>query len=131
MSHGVLEKENYMTHFVGPSLPITLKGHRFPLPSRETQVTVVLQADSHEMYNLINSTEVSYQRVLTRLNALLLVTKSCEKQTCRDPWSALHPHVAANDTTPRNHISRLDDALHASYDHYFASFPMVQFFLRV
>jgi len=31
-------------------------------------------------------------KVLPRLDALLMVTKSCKGRTCTDPWSVIHPH---------------------------------------
>lgn len=53
-----------------------------------------------------------------RLNALLLVTKTCSQDSCRNPWATLHP-----DGTVQN----LRDALDPSHDAYYASLPQVSF----
>lgn len=53
-----------------------------------------------------------------RLNALLLVTKACTQDSCRNPWATLHP-----DGTVQN----LKDALDPYHDAYYASLPQVSF----
>ncbi|KAF4534980.1 Arylsulfatase [Lasiodiplodia theobromae] len=75
--------------------------------------------DPYELTNLADSSDPEIVRVKSRLNALLMVTKSCAEDTCRDPWSVLQP---PNDT---NKISTLDDALDPRYDGFFAAFPQV------
>lgn len=67
------------------------------------------------------STDPFLMRVKSRLNALLLVTKSCAEQTCRDPWSVLQP---CNLPSGRQ-IRCLQDALNPDFDDFFASFPSV------
>ena len=79
------------------------------------------------MENLVNSTDSYYQRVMTRLNALLLVTKSCEQDTCRDPWVALQPNTTIIKCKPRKPIANLEEAMSESYDSWFAQFPKVHF----
>jgi N-acetylglucosamine-6-sulfatase len=54
----------------------------------------------------------------SRLNALLLVTKACVQDSCRNPWIALHP-----DGT----VGNLKDGLDPKYDTYYASLPQVSF----
>ncbi|KAL1638084.1 hypothetical protein SLS58_009010 [Diplodia intermedia] len=76
--------------------------------------------DPYELTNLASSP--SHARLIARLNALLLVTKSCGAGTCRNPWTALQP---ANSTS--NPILSLSDAMDASYDAHFAQFPSVDF----
>lgn len=56
--------------------------------------------------------------VADRLNGILLVTKACEQDSCRDPWKTLH-----QDGSVRN----LADALDQKYDDYYASLPRVAF----
>ncbi|ETS73165.1 hypothetical protein PFICI_15110 [Pestalotiopsis fici W106-1] len=76
--------------------------------------------DPYELSNIADSTDVNYQRVKSRLNALLMVTKSCETDICRDPWSVIQPPNAA----PKK-ISSLGDALDPAYDDFFSTFPRV------
>jgi len=42
-------------------------------------------------------------RLASRLNALLVILKTCRAASCRDPWRDLHPDNPA--------IQSLDDAL--------------------
>jgi len=51
------------------------------------------------------------ERVIERLDALLLTTKSCVGVTCRQPWSVLHP---------RGDVRSLADALDERYDAFYA-----------
>lgn len=74
------------------------------------------------MHNLASSEDAYYRRIQSRLNALLLVTKSCEGDTCRDPWSVLQPPSLCG-----GKISTVDDALDSAYDDYFDAFPSVHF----
>lgn len=76
--------------------------------------------DPYELHNLAESADANYQRVKTRLNALLMVMKSCETDTCRDPWSVIQPPAAA----PAR-ISNLGEALDPAYDDFFAAIPRV------
>ncbi|KAI1860469.1 hypothetical protein JX265_009868 [Neoarthrinium moseri] len=83
-------------------------------------------ADPWEVHNLAwggrerRTPEV--QRVLDRLNALLMVTKSCEGDSCRDPWSVLQPPGAEG--TP---VASLTAALDPRYDDFYAAIPEVHF----
>lgn len=82
-------------------------------------------ADPYELTNLVRNTSSSTvtaeaRRVANRLNALLMVTKSCEQDRCRDPWGQLDP----GDGTA---FVSLAQAMDASYDAFFANFERVQF----
>ncbi|RFN43346.1 putative arylsulfatase protein [Fusarium flagelliforme] len=77
--------------------------------------------DNFEIQNLVNSTDPYYKRVMSRLNAVILVTKSCEQDSCRDPWLALQPAKGYKQ------ITNLDQAMDQSLDGWFASFPKVHF----
>ncbi|KAK2598380.1 hypothetical protein N8I77_011800 [Diaporthe amygdali] len=83
-------------------------------------------ADPYELTNLARNSssggavEASAQQVINRLNALLMVTKSCEQDRCRDPWAQLKP----DDSTT---LVSLTQAMNASYDSFFADFEKVQF----
>ncbi|KAL4983178.1 alkaline phosphatase-like protein [Aspergillus falconensis] len=77
--------------------------------------------DPYELNNLANSTEPEIRRVASRLNALLMVAKSCAEATCRDPWSVIQPPF------PRHgkKVATLDDALDPLYDAFYEEFPLV------
>lgn len=89
--------------------------------------------DPYELENLAvtraNDTET--RRLIDRLNALLMVTKSCSEETCRNPWSILQPPSASNTTDTSNSavavISNLRDAMDPAHDVFFAGFPRVAF----
>ncbi|KAJ5579276.1 arylsulfatase [Penicillium hetheringtonii] len=53
---------------------------------------------------------VSLEKVVHRLDALLLVLQSCQKQNCIRPWDVLHPEGKVN---------TLKDALHEKYDDFY------------
>lgn len=82
-----------------------------------------ITADPYELTNLARGDKVSteHQRVVNRLNALLMVTKSCEQERCRDPWAQLVPSNSSSQLTS------LVGALDAAYDDFFDNFEKVQF----
>jgi hypothetical protein len=47
---------------------------------------------------------------VSRLDALLLVLKSCKGQVCREPWKTLHPEGS---------VWCLEDALDSRFDHFY------------
>ena len=74
-------------------------------------------ADPYELTNLAGKRP----RIEDRLNALLMVTKSCERGGCRDPWSLIKPKDGSKITT-------LEQALQERYDDFFKNeFERVQF----
>ncbi|KAG1493387.1 hypothetical protein G6F47_009940 [Rhizopus delemar] len=75
-----------------------------------------LKKDPFEMKNLYNSSDV---KLISRLDALLVVLKSCRAHTCRDPWRTLHP----GDTR----VQTLKDALRAEYDGHYARLKPMRF----
>ncbi|KAF2180159.1 alkaline phosphatase-like protein [Zopfia rhizophila CBS 207.26] len=77
--------------------------------------------DPYELTNLALDPKDEDQKVMDRLNALLLVTKSCEQDLCRDPWSVL----MQNSTLPG--VCSLKEAMNALYNDFFAGFPLVSF----
>lgn len=96
--------------------------------------------DPYELENLIvtkaNDTETL--RLINRLNALLLVTKSCSDGTCRNPWSVLQPVSESSNATVdtggdgrvgvmNGTITNLHEAMNHQFDAFFASFPKVAF----
>ncbi|KIY53242.1 putative arylsulfatase, partial [Fistulina hepatica ATCC 64428] len=73
--------------------------------------------DPYELSPL-NVTDPANVRLASRLNGLLLVTKSCSQATCRNPWLALHPSGT---------VTSLPDAMNDSYDDFYNSLPQVSF----
>jgi N-acetylglucosamine-6-sulfatase len=63
------------------------------------------------------------QKLLDRLDALLLVLKTCTGEVCHRPYSALFPDISATG----GEIFNLSQALDERYDAYFASLPKVQY----
>lgn len=82
-----------------------------------------ITGDPYELTNLARGDNVTteHQRLINRLNALLMVTKSCEQDRCRDPWAQLDP---ANGTAT---LTSLVAAMDSSYDDYFSAFEKVSF----
>ncbi|KAI1771206.1 arylsulfatase [Hypoxylon cercidicola] len=77
--------------------------------------------DPYELHNLaLNATRESI-RLMDRLNAVLLVTKSCADNICRQPWALLQPE------TQKDEILSLKQAMDPKYDSFFAQFPRVAF----
>jgi hypothetical protein len=62
------------------------------------------------------------QRVLHRLDALLLVLKTCTGTACTQPYAALFPHLTAG-----SEIYRFAQITHPRFDAYFAALPKVRF----
>lgn len=86
--------------------------------------------DHHELENVINRNDTETTRLKNVLNALLMATKSCADQTCRNPWKLLQPGsvgVVVDDASKLN-ITCLDQALQPKYDDHFRdSFKQVGF----
>lgn len=57
-------------------------------------------------------------KLVTRLDALLLVLKSCQGVTCIQPWEALQPNAQ---------VHNLQDALEERHDMLYDSLPRVSF----
>ncbi|KAK8135137.1 hypothetical protein PG984_007149 [Apiospora sp. TS-2023a] len=81
-----------------------------------------ITADPWEINNLARGEVTNeHKRLINRLNSILMVTKSCTKDSCRDPWSALQPPDAQ---TP---IQSLTAAMAPEYDAFYEAFPKVHF----
>jgi arylsulfatase A-like enzyme len=61
---------------------------------------------------------VSLDRLLPRLDALLMVLKTCKARQCTHPWEVLHPHDTVRD---------LEQAMDARYDEFYAAQAKVAF----
>jgi N-acetylglucosamine-6-sulfatase len=75
--------------------------------------------DPYELNNLARDPDDDTQRLLHRLNAMLLVQKSCTTNVCQNPWTVL----LENTSLPA--VTTLKDAMNSSYDTHFAAFPLV------
>lgn len=64
------------------------------------------------------SEKFSLDRILPRLDALLMVLKTCTGRTCRHPWESLHP-----DGDVRN----LREAMEGRFDGFYEGLEKVQF----
>lgn len=62
-----------------------------------------------------------HRRLIDRLNSILMVTKSCVRDSCRDPWSVLQPPKA------KRKITSLTAAMGYEYDDFFAEMPKIHF----
>lgn len=76
--------------------------------------------DQWELRNIADSKDPRHKRALTRLNAILMITKSCEKGSCRDPWAVL-------ELPSGEKLSSFEEAMSPSYDDFFDAFPRVTF----
>lgn len=93
---------------------VALVGVEIPQPDSQ-----ILQDDPFEMKNLAIDPDAETQRLMNRLNAMLLVTKSCEQTQCQNTWGAITS--AANITA----VTTLKEAMDGQYDDFFASLPKV------
>ncbi|KAK3112976.1 hypothetical protein LTR53_010186 [Teratosphaeriaceae sp. CCFEE 6253] len=98
-------------------------------PPPDSQLILHLQRDPDEMRNYLGEDDAaltanyslggrSFEQVLGRLDALLMVLKSCKSASCHKPWTVLHPG---------GNIATLQDALHDSFDAFYAKQPKVGF----
>ncbi|KAL2840517.1 alkaline-phosphatase-like protein [Aspergillus pseudoustus] len=81
-----------------------------------------LTTDPYQLNNLYSSPDAvqdtnaellgySLSEVITRLDSILLVLKSCKGSTCIKPWDVLHPD---------GDVQNLQDALGSQYDEFYA-----------
>jgi len=86
-----------------------------------------MKTDAQQMHNRLaehptgrsieyyNRTE---QELFNRLDALLMVTKSCKMDSCRDPWMTLFPGGEVTD---------IQTAMNTTYDTFFENQPKISF----
>ncbi|PNY29948.1 Arylsulfatase [Tolypocladium capitatum] len=66
-------------------------------------------------------------QMMNRLDALLMVTKSCSQDTCRDPWTVLRSSCVLDSSCPHDRIfSSIGTAMDPRFDEFFAKLPKVQ-----
>ncbi|KAI1074662.1 arylsulfatase precursor [Whalleya microplaca] len=75
-----------------------------------------LKTDPYQSTNLYGSTDdvsgYSIDKLISRLDALLLTLKGCKGRVCTRPWETLHP---------QGNVRSLADALDSEYDHFYLS----------
>lgn len=59
-----------------------------------------------------------FKQIVSRLDSLLMVLKSCKAKSCHRPWSTLHPD---------GDVRTLKDALHTTFDVFYKEQPRVSF----
>jgi hypothetical protein len=59
-----------------------------------------------------------FHEIITRLDALMMVLKSCKGRSCTHPWETLHP---------KGNVATLTDSLRPSYDAFYKEQPKVHF----
>ncbi|KAK3722498.1 hypothetical protein LTR37_002490 [Vermiconidia calcicola] len=85
-------------------------------------------ADPYELHNLALDPDVETKRLMDRLSALLLVTKSCGRESCRKPWEVLSEACAQSSVlASSNDFKTLDQAMDTRYDPFFESLPTFGF----
>src|ERR1700712_4968109 len=60
----------------------------------------------------------SFKHINNRLDALMMVLKSCKAEECHNPWGVLHP---------QGHVKSLKDALASDFDVFYHEQPKVSF----
>lgn len=86
----------------------------------------MIQDDPGQLNNLLGSLQDpsatlfgrDLRVVVDRLDALMMVLKSCKGRTCVEPWKSLHPD---------GDVGSLDDALESSFDSFYAEQAKVSF----
>lgn len=75
-------------------------------------------ADPYELHPIAANSSAEAARLTSRLNGLMLLLKTCIGDSCRAPWSILHPGEP---------VKSLADALSPRWDLYYNSLPSVHF----
>ncbi|RAL10658.1 sulfatase family protein [Aspergillus homomorphus CBS 101889] len=82
-----------------------------------------MTSDPYQMKNLFRASETEFlgynmTKVISRLDALLLLLKSCKGAQCTSPWAFLHPG---------GDVATLRQALNPKYDAFYAAQPSISF----
>lgn len=78
-------------------------------------VNIAAKPSQHGKYRIANR---PLNQIYHRLDALMLVLKSCNDDACRYPWQQLHPG---------GQVNSLADALDSTYDKFYTQQPKVSF----
>lgn len=89
---------------------------------------MLLQTDPGQLHNLYPSDDgfytvnrllgVDVSLVISRLDALMMVLKSCKGENCIEPWKVLHP---------QGDVKSLSDALKVKFDAFYEEQTRVSF----
>ncbi|KAE8446758.1 hypothetical protein EG329_011663 [Mollisiaceae sp. DMI_Dod_QoI] len=95
----------------------------YDMTNDDQQVNNLLSDSKEGMWKNLNQLQGSLlghplSKVMPRLDALLLVLKSCKESACTDPWRQLHP---------QGNVNSLADALNSTYDDFYNAQPKVRF----
>lgn len=82
------------------------------------QLENLFDDDATELKRKYEIGERSFKHIVDRLDAVMMVLKSCKGQACVDPWGVLHPN---------SNIKTLKHALAHHYDAFYEDQPKVSF----
>ncbi|KAF9893148.1 hypothetical protein FE257_012559 [Aspergillus nanangensis] len=88
----------------------------YDMKSDEYQMTNLYPADGAS--NTQNILGRPVQQLVNRLDAVILVQKSCRQDQCRSPWKHLHPD---------GQVHNLKQALDVKFDEQYAQYPKVKY----
>lgn len=78
-------------------------------------INIVANQQQHQDFKIANR---PINQIIPRLDALMMVLKSCDGDACREPWRQLHPG---------GRVQNLTAALDQSYDGFYKRQPKVSF----
>lgn len=81
-------------------------------------MTNLATSPDHKIQTFSMPNDRSIDQTIDRLDALLMVLKSCKGEACTNPWKVLHP---AGD------VPNLSVAMYEQYDDFYAKQPKVSF----
>lgn len=90
----------------------------YDLTNDPYQITNLLAEHNASPFAAFDSLSTDVKRIVSRLDALMLVLKTCVGPSCTAPWSVLFP---------QNGVTGLSQALETKYDDFFAQLPRVKF----
>ncbi|KND91995.1 Arylsulfatase [Tolypocladium ophioglossoides CBS 100239] len=85
--------------------------------------------DIFELENLVEKAAPGsvQARIMHRLDALLMLTKTCSQDFCRDPWAMLQSTCFLDNSCPHSRIfNSIGSAMDPRFDDFFAKLPKVQ-----
>ncbi|KAF5351337.1 hypothetical protein D9758_007991 [Tetrapyrgos nigripes] len=94
----------------------------YDLKTDPYQITNLALNSPLKGFDSFNFSTPDLTSLASRLDALLVVLKTCVGEVCRDPWSAIFPENSTSDP-----VTRLSDALSPEYDAYFDSLPKFRY----
>jgi arylsulfatase A-like enzyme len=102
------------THNLYYSVHCTHEHELYDLNTDPYQINNLLAPDSAATH----ASGFPIEKIVSRLDSLLFVLKSCNSQTCVRPWEALHP---------LGNVASLSDALSSRFDDFYTTSQRVHF----